>query len=391
MCGIGGWIALGDARPPSGAARELMLDLESRGQDACGLAWVDKWGGTAKKYKTDDPAHKAWRRPVLNGLEQEIDQAQVCFVHARAQTKGSAKIMANNHPVVQTAGRYLLVHNGVLDNDDELFEDEKTIITTKREAQVDTEALVALLNAGKTPEEAVLNLEYALGSLAIAAMPRIVDHVLLARRGSPLLLAFDPKLDIVWFASEGDAIWNVYDICGRAKEFGFALCSAPWPQVVKEGSYCIITPKGLLKDGKLGTNSKYAKKVVLCKGWNGGENETWHGRGSQNFPLFYIPALEAEEEEAWRTFTYKLKDPLGFRAPAVLGKSGMRRIGYGAFPLGQYPKTLTIECPACWVRVFCVSLEERKYACPNCKTQLDKPSLFRTPTHMEISDGVFAS
>lgn len=142
MCGIAGFCLSPeetgvDARNLSMC---LLTQIQSRGRDATGAAWVNK--SDPKTKKTSITVSKA---PVpASRFEQYLGQmgkgTRRAILHTRWATKGSPQNNLNNHPIV--SGKIVGVHNGVLTNDDAVF----NYLAEERKAQVDSEAAFALLN-----------------------------------------------------------------------------------------------------------------------------------------------------------------------------------------------------------------------------------------------------
>ena len=137
MCGICGFSRAATRSSLPDTRRFLiagLLAIEDRGYDSTGVAWTqgkqsqvwyDKRVGRATKVagKLD----LSGRSPILSALG-----------HTRWSSKG-AHTYDNAHPVI--ASNIVLVHNGVIDNDDELVE----LAATPRVGEVDTWALAGLI------------------------------------------------------------------------------------------------------------------------------------------------------------------------------------------------------------------------------------------------------
>ena len=118
-------------------AQALFNALEDRGRHASGVAyaWVD-----SDRWLVEKDACAAsslvWRDAVGN------NNVQALMFHTRYTTQGSTENNGNNHPIVEHD--HILTHNGVLRNDGLIFDN----LGVKRNQQVDSEALNALLNVG---------------------------------------------------------------------------------------------------------------------------------------------------------------------------------------------------------------------------------------------------
>lgn len=171
--------------------RLAALAIEPRGRDATGFAWVDDKGQWY--WKTPNTAHEAVRDAPL------ALHTQTAIGHTRMATKGDRKYSENNHPVVDDG--IMLVHNGIVSNDWELYKMLGQDFVKK--AEVDTAALAAilanleLLNA----EHPVDVLDKPKGSAAIAWINTAADQrgvLHLARlQERPMTIGWTRKGDLV--------------------------------------------------------------------------------------------------------------------------------------------------------------------------------------------------
>ena len=98
---------------PQHFMRLAAIAIESRGKDATGFAWVDGqdhswyWKAPKRAYSTVQNAK----------LDRNLKSA---IGHTRFATQGKKEDNRNNHPVVDEG--IMLVHNGVIDNDWDLYE-----------------------------------------------------------------------------------------------------------------------------------------------------------------------------------------------------------------------------------------------------------------------------
>jgi asparagine synthetase B (glutamine-hydrolysing) len=108
MCGISGFsLAYGSKINARKLAHALLCEIESRGNQASGVAWqsVDA-SGTFKGAVRGSQLS-------LRGLPK---RASSVILHTRYATHGSIDVAENNHPVASPDGRIALVHNGVIYN-----------------------------------------------------------------------------------------------------------------------------------------------------------------------------------------------------------------------------------------------------------------------------------
>lgn len=209
MCGIFGIKRLendaGILGPPILPVQiDLMLNsLEYRGNDAAGVALIGL-SGEIFVHKDHEPAWDVTASPKYREfLEANLNEDIICVLgHTRKATKGNPFRNPNNHPLIKDAG--VVVHNGMISNDDRLFADLKL----ERGAETDSDILRALLDqAGGVSPEALKSLGKVMGSVASALVhPADPTKLLLLRSGNPLVTADDGQ--VFYFASDKRAIYR---------------------------------------------------------------------------------------------------------------------------------------------------------------------------------------
>jgi glucosamine 6-phosphate synthetase-like amidotransferase/phosphosugar isomerase protein len=176
LCGIAGYSLDPESRVErTVAARALLAGIAERGADAVGYAHRSTQERVTV-YKQRSGASALLERIFVPG---EVSQL---LVHVRDYTKGHPSLLANNHPIRH--GTVIGVHNGVIGNDDALFE-EHGIERADPGMTVDSEIIFALAerSRGRTAEA----LEELYGSLATAWLDEERPELLLARgMGRPL-------------------------------------------------------------------------------------------------------------------------------------------------------------------------------------------------------------
>src|ERR671931_2435508 len=116
MCGIAGYSLASDSTVDRTlAARALLAGIAERGADAVGFAYRSDLAVTSHKQRSGASA-------LLERIVVPADATQL-LVHVRDYTKGHPSLPANNHPIRH--GTVVGVHNGIIVNDDELFERER--------------------------------------------------------------------------------------------------------------------------------------------------------------------------------------------------------------------------------------------------------------------------
>jgi asparagine synthetase B (glutamine-hydrolysing) len=239
MCGIAGIRKYGEKPIEEHMIRLLLTGLEHRGNDASGIAMQNKQGDVFT-LKNDVPAwtfttSKIYEDWIDKNLTPDIEQV---IVHARAATKGSPRYEKNNHPLFN--GKTAIVHNGKLENDDEVFKKLKL----DRAADTDTDIIRAILDKFGITKEAIEVLNEVRGSAAIAALsPEYPGKMLLGRSGSPLTIGSTD--DFFMFASEKNVIHramkplkNRFNMIFQATSIDMAF--SPYP----DNTLWILGPEG---------------------------------------------------------------------------------------------------------------------------------------------------
>jgi glucosamine 6-phosphate synthetase-like amidotransferase/phosphosugar isomerase protein len=176
LCGIAGYSLGLDSRVErTVAARALLAGIAERGADAVGYAF--------RSPGSEVTLHK--QRSGATALLDRIrvaEEATQLLVHVRDYTKGHPSLNANNHPIRH--GSFVGVHNGIIVNDDKLF-DEHEIARAEPGMTVDSEIIFALAeqSRGRTAQA----LQELYGSMAAAWIDEDRSELLLARGiGRPL-------------------------------------------------------------------------------------------------------------------------------------------------------------------------------------------------------------
>ncbi|MCG1299388.1 glutamine--fructose-6-phosphate transaminase (isomerizing) [Staphylococcus epidermidis] len=190
MCGIVGYIGYDNAK-------ELLLKglekLEYRGYDSAGIAVVSDDGTKLFKEK----GRIAELRKVADNSDED---GTLGIGHTRWATHGVPNY-ENSHPHQSTSGRFTLVHNGVIENYEELKAEYLSDVTFSSET--DTEVIVQLVDyfskQGLATEDAftkvvkLLNGSYALGLLD----DNDKDTIYVAKNKSPLLVGVGEGFNVI--------------------------------------------------------------------------------------------------------------------------------------------------------------------------------------------------
>ncbi len=233
MCGIVGAVAQRDITP---VLIEGLKRLEYRGYDSCGVAlYVD---GALRRSRSTARVADLERQVAAGGLAGHTGIA-----HTRWATHG-APASHNAHPLFspsEARPRIALVHNGIIENHDEL-RDELVRAGYTFASQTDTEVIAHLVDhlyAGDLFEALQQALGRLRGAYAIAAFCSEEPHrVVGARSGSPLVvgvgdgehflasdaMALAGLTDRIVYLEEGDLVdlglarWRVVGADGRPAE-----------------------------------------------------------------------------------------------------------------------------------------------------------------------------
>ncbi|THB69129.1 MAG: hypothetical protein D6E12_05190 [Desulfovibrio sp.] len=211
MCGIFG-VLLGPKAPFSlddlrDSLSRLFTLSESRGKEASGLAVGGK--GPVKVLKSPVPATRMIRtseyREILDSLTPNgLPLGPLAFIgHSRLVTKGHQADNHNNQPV--TSGPVTGIHNGIIVNDEEIWQEHGDLA---RHSEVDTEAVMAL-TAWRLSQNGGLGsalkkaLEEVEGAASVAVLAEDSPVAALATNTGSLYLCEGRTPDLRIFASEG--------------------------------------------------------------------------------------------------------------------------------------------------------------------------------------------
>ncbi len=180
MCGIVGYIGQQKAAP---ILIEGLQKLEYRGYDSAGLAFVcDK--------KIEVVKEKGKLKELIPKVNGQIVESFIGIGHTRWATHGSPSRI-NAHPHIDCRGNIVLVHNGIIENFNQLKEDLK-IKGHRFASETDTEVLAHLIedhyqdDLVKAVKDGLSRVE---GSYAIAVMvSNKPDLLVAARKDSPLII-----------------------------------------------------------------------------------------------------------------------------------------------------------------------------------------------------------
>ena len=189
MCGIIGYIGKREVAP-------ILIDglkrMEYRGYDSAGVAMING------KNEVDIRKRKGRVSVVAGEVESDHFSAHIGIGHTRWATHGGVTD-ANAHPHVSSCGRFIMVHNGIIEN----YENMRSFLVSKGytfKSETDSEALVNLIayhfdertkdfNEDRFLEAVRKALLHVEGTYGIAVIsPLFPDEIIVARKGSPLIV-----------------------------------------------------------------------------------------------------------------------------------------------------------------------------------------------------------
>lgn len=182
MCGIVGIVG---QQPVAPLLVDALKRLEYRGYDSAGIATLA--AGELDRRRAEGKLVNLEER-----LRQQPLAGTIGIGHTRWATHG-APTENNAHP--HFVGKVGVVHNGIIENFAELREELKqdgAVFTTETDTEIVAQTLAKLIDAGKSPKEAMQKtLSRLEGAYALAVI--FADHddlMLAARNGPPLAVGY---------------------------------------------------------------------------------------------------------------------------------------------------------------------------------------------------------
>jgi len=182
--------------------RGLLVESQKRGTDATGVAFVSTNAITVVKNPISAKTFISDSDFCVE-CSKQIDHRIISILgHCRFKTKGTELDNHNNHPIVTE--NIVGIHNGVINNDEELFR----TFPVERKGRVDSEIIFSLLDYFiHTKKMSIANAIRKMsglltGSFACAFVDRTMPHLLwLFRNLNPLVLHNYAKCGLLMFAS----------------------------------------------------------------------------------------------------------------------------------------------------------------------------------------------
>eukprot|EP00542_Grammatophora_oceanica_P015132 CAMPEP_0194038330 /NCGR_PEP_ID=MMETSP0009_2-20130614/10570_1 /TAXON_ID=210454 /ORGANISM="Grammatophora oceanica, Strain CCMP 410" /LENGTH=704 /DNA_ID=CAMNT_0038680789 /DNA_START=91 /DNA_END=2205 /DNA_ORIENTATION=- len=209
-CGIAGVVGTGSHDNARDFLLEALTVLKNRGYDSAGLSTMDNRGGgplVVTKYASD--GDKADGIDMVKAHSMASSGHAIGIAHTRWATHGG-KTDENAHPHVDSSGKIALVHNGTLNNSNELrreLQGKGHIFTS----QTDTEVIAKLighcrdldssLSVKEATEQALTRCDGTWGLCIMCT--DTPDELVVACNGSPLVIGIAD--DRTFVASETSA------------------------------------------------------------------------------------------------------------------------------------------------------------------------------------------
>ncbi len=227
MCGIIGYIGKKQAQP---ILLSCLGKLEYRGYDSCGIAVA---GDSLEVFK-DMVRVKALTKsaPSLEG--------QAGIGHTRWATHGEPSLV-NAHPQVDCAGKVAVVHNGVINNFQEL-RDQLSAEGHQLASQTDTEVIPHLIEKyfeGDFEAAVARALADIRGSYTMIAVMAGQPALIAARKDSPLIIGIGDRENFI--ASDVPALLDYTSRVIYLEDDDIAVVGAGEVRVKRNGA--AITPE----------------------------------------------------------------------------------------------------------------------------------------------------
>ncbi len=194
--------------------------LEYRGYDSSGVAYIKKNPKKRTKNAFFGEINVCKSVGEIKNLEKKIGKtsAEIVIGHTRWATHGVVS-EENAHPHVSRSGEFAIVHNGIIEN----FEQLKKDFDFPLYSQTDTEVLANLIEkqSGDTLERLQKACNLARGSFAVALLHRGENKIFLAKRSSPLMVAFGE--DGAMAASDISVLAGKFESCYVLEDNEFAI------------------------------------------------------------------------------------------------------------------------------------------------------------------------
>lgn len=211
MCGIIGYLC---KKNSSKIVFETLLNglrmIENRGYDSAGICGIKNGEILTRKFASKDDLSALEQ---LKGFSEEFESCEIGLGHTRWATHGG-KNDENSHPHLDLNNNFALVHNGIIENYQELKE-RLIKLGYLFKSETDTEVVVNLISynyslTGDIQRSFVDAISELKGSWSLGMISRLDgDKLYLSKNGNPLLLGFSE--DSLMIASEMAGFCNMVD------------------------------------------------------------------------------------------------------------------------------------------------------------------------------------
>jgi len=204
----------------TGVVSRLFKEAEIGGKQACGLSIMRQKSvhvlrrPMSGSQLVDTDEYLDFMGTALDSEGSETDRVTSIIGHCRWPTQGSPENNLNNHP--QVVGNIIGVHNGVINNDHQLFNSFDKVLT--RQAEVDTEIIFQLINhfnkprTSKTIDAIQTATPYLSGGYACGMQNVKHPHNLyIFRHGNPAKILMYKKMGLVFFATREHFITSAFE------------------------------------------------------------------------------------------------------------------------------------------------------------------------------------
>jgi asparagine synthetase B (glutamine-hydrolysing)/ribosomal protein S27E len=205
MCGIGGFLRMGDHPIDPDQVKVLLCTLANRGVDAAGI--VTMTGDKVEHLKAPSVSWElAASKEFDEFLEKHLtEKTDIVLLHARGASPGGGDPCdnRNNHPM--EAGMSRVMHNGFIHNHDWVMKE----LHAERSAETDSDVIRAILDTYGITQKGIAELSKLSGHAAIAAVsPKYPGKLLLGRSGNPVCVAWNEELEHFMWASEKHMLFS---------------------------------------------------------------------------------------------------------------------------------------------------------------------------------------
>ncbi|AXH11882.1 hypothetical protein [Halarcobacter bivalviorum] len=216
MCGIFGFASNGKSIKNlnvESTINNLYKLSETRGKEASGLITIDSSSikyikdsiSPSKLIKRDD-----YKKIIKNLLTKNKEETVVIIGHSRLVTNGEAENNDNNQPV--DIGNIVGVHNGIITNESQLWEDNKNLI---KNFDIDTEVFFKIFDQFLINNDLVASISKTFkkieGVANIAAVFKKLNILLLSTNNGSLFYVKSKDSSSMIFASEKFIIEQVIE------------------------------------------------------------------------------------------------------------------------------------------------------------------------------------